>query len=284
MGSDSTGLVFAGNTLSDGLFKFRSVSNANDVDRVKKLLSGELYFSTYSQLNDPFEMRVSLKLDKNRAKRLHGIHQATKRSPIFKGLSPAKRLVKAAQISNRLNYNPSTLRNAANAHFQRMRTECFIFCLSATRDHPLLWSHYANNHTGVCIRFDHKANPFFGSAKVMYDEDFPTVTYPLVDNFSELTQKSILTKADYWSYEEEYRLFSVRMENESWHLGLNWSDAHRAHVLSAPILGLTLGAMISPEREEQLLRYCKTNLPKLSIDKAVISEDRFSITFNSVRF
>jgi len=273
---------FAGENVTEGLFKFRSYREAEDIDRVKNILGGRLYFSTCDQMNDPFEMRVLLSPHSNPRSRLKGVLKAAADVPAIRNLAPAKRLQKASQLSNKLASNPRLLRDAARGHYARMTKECFVFCMSATRSHPLLWSHYADKHTGICIQFDHKKVPFSGATKVEYSARYPIATYPFHEDLAELTQKGILTKAQYWHYEEEYRLFSVRIDNPSWHLGLNWPDEHTAEVSAGLITGITLGAKMPEKAKQELMKYCRENHPDIIIEQAEICEDRFAMSFREV--
>ncbi len=36
-----------------------------------------------------------------------------------------------------------------------------------------MWSHYANNHTGICIGFDTEVSPFNSTKKVTYNGERP---------------------------------------------------------------------------------------------------------------
>lgn len=282
MTTASSKLIFAHESVTEGLFKFRPYRTSDDIDRVKKLLSGQLYFAMCDQLNDPFEMRIILSPEPSGSLRLKGVLKGMLNVPGLKHLSPAKRLQRADQISNRLARQPQVLKVAATAHYARMRKECFLFCMSATRAHPLLWSHYADMHKGVCIQFDHTKVPFAGSCKVEYSTQYPKVVYPFDDDISKLTQKGILTKAQYWSYEEEYRLFSVRMDNESWHLGLEWLDPHIATVREGLVTGITIGARMPEDVKQDLVNYCGENHPEIAVEQTVICEDRFAMNFRSV--
>ena len=47
-----------------------------------------------------------------------------------------------------------------------------VYCLSEVCNSPLMWSHYAGSHTGICLEFDALAAPFTTSAtKVIYRSD-----------------------------------------------------------------------------------------------------------------
>ena len=151
------------------------------------------------------------------------------------------------------------------------------FCL---RLHPLLWSHYADSHQDVCIQFDHKRTPLVGAARVVYSNKYPVVTYPL-KSLSDLTVKGILTKAKYWQYEDEYRLFSIRSDdNDAWRLGLKWLDDHMAVVSPKCVIGITLGARMPEPQKKELESYCAEKHPEISIEQANICNDRFAITID----
>ena len=275
-----SGLTFAGENVREGLFKFRCCGTKKGLERVKNILRGKLYFSTCKQLNDPFEFRVRLQVEPSKKKRLSGLHRAMKDSHVMPKMSPAKRLEKAGQMANRLERNRNVLEKAARKHYERMKSECFIFCVSATRLHPLLWSHYADKHRGVCIQLDHKLTPLAVAAKVDYSCKYPVVTYPF-KNLSDLAVKGILTKAEYWQYEEEYRLFSIRSEdNDAWDLGLEWLDDHTAVVSPKCVVGITLGARMPEPQRKALVAYCAENHPEISIEQANICNDRFAIAID----
>lgn len=72
---------------------------------------------------------------------------------------------------------------------------------------PLLWSHYADRHRGVCLSFD-VPDHFLGRVEYARDRisDFPIIDEALV-------RRLLLTKFAHWSYESEYRLF-VALEDE----------------------------------------------------------------------
>ncbi len=66
-----------------------------------------------------------------------------------------------------------------------------------------MWSHYAADHTGICLEF-HLSNLLFTNVMgVIYEEEFPTI---LPGEMFDRVHDVILTKAKCWSYEEEFRL------------------------------------------------------------------------------
>jgi len=274
-------LRFAPDHATEGLFKLKPYSTETDRNRVKEILRGEIYFSTRSQLNDPFEMQLMLAPGSNFAARVKGMVRSMRDNAVTKHLSPARRLEQATRASRLIESNPEILRRTAQQHVDRMSTGCFIFCMSGNRTHPLLWSHYADSHKGICVHFDHKKDPFYCAAEVDYSPDFPRVAYPF-EGDAVLTQKGILTKAKFWKYEEEFRLFSVRMGNEAWHLGLKWLNKHIARIDPTAVIGITLGANMPHEDAEELVEHCSTHHPHIAIEQARLRESEFGLEFSPI--
>jgi hypothetical protein len=82
-----------------------------------------------------------------------------------------------------------------------------LLCFSEKWDHPLMWSHYASRHRGMCLVFE-LADQFID--RVKYSRQRLQIEWE-DEGAGKVTQsfmKSLLmTKADYWSYESEYRAF-----------------------------------------------------------------------------
>ena len=82
-----------------------------------------------------------------------------------------------------------------------------ISCFSLTNDEILLWSHYANNHKGLCIEID---TDFERSEDVSLEVIKYQNTIPWVkrDDGRLRTGKEILSSKIYkWNYEQEIRAF-----------------------------------------------------------------------------
>ena len=78
-----------------------------------------------------------------------------------------------------------------------------IYCLTPDPLSILMWSHYAADHTGICLEF-HLSNLLFNKVMgVVYQEEFPAI---LPEEMYSRVHDVLLTKAKCWSYEEEFRL------------------------------------------------------------------------------
>jgi hypothetical protein len=69
-----------------------------------------------------------------------------------------------------------------------------------------MWSHYAENHTGICLEFCCDNEVFSSAMKVLYSETYPLLD--LADNDTQTVLLPLLAKAKDWSYEDEYRLIA----------------------------------------------------------------------------
>jgi hypothetical protein len=83
-----------------------------------------------------------------------------------------------------------------------------LLCFAGDWSEPVMWSHYAEKHTGICLGFDVCRSKV---QQVSYQDDrilaalSPT---PTPDKLSEELQQQLLcTKSVGWRYEEEYRRF-----------------------------------------------------------------------------
>lgn len=95
-----------------------------------------------------------------------------------------------------------------------------IFSVSETPRNPLMWAHYANEHSGLCIGFD---GDIFSSEKITDEPKYSIAALqPMKINYDNYrfdrqneinyrdevyssVRKHLLTKSDEWIYEKEHR-------------------------------------------------------------------------------
>ena len=76
-----------------------------------------------------------------------------------------------------------------------------------------MWSHYANDHKGICLEFAND-NPLIKHARpVHYKNDYPEWTpQNFVLNTDANVLELVLTKAMDWSYEREWRIIASGLD------------------------------------------------------------------------
>jgi hypothetical protein len=82
-----------------------------------------------------------------------------------------------------------------------------VYCLSTHGDVPLMWSHYANAHHGVCLEFSVENDLFCGALAIEYLERYPQLD--LADDDKDAGLRALLTKSEHWRYENEFRLIAA---------------------------------------------------------------------------
>ena len=176
-----------------------------------------------------------------------------------------------------------------------------VLCLTENKDNILMWSHYAQNHSGAVIEFDTEHNLFNSCRRVIYSNEAPYIngSFTLKDEPSDLNisdMKEILsilyTKSDVWKYENEWRLYFNFMTN----LGLpsmlkdyvnaealenfkreisNSEKSIHLPLFNEHITAVYLGCNIDIGKERMIVQLCKKNYPKAKIYKSVLDEKCF---------
>lgn len=119
-------------------------------------------------------------------------------------------------------------RRSLQAMKKELSTNRGILSFSKTWKNPVLWSHYADKHRGVCLGFE---VPSSNLSKVKYvDYRFPRPKMP--DEV--FMEKLLTTKFKHWQYEREYRAFVALEENVD---GLYYADFSKQLTLKRVIIG-----------------------------------------------
>jgi hypothetical protein len=83
-----------------------------------------------------------------------------------------------------------------------MNKQYGVLCFCKGWRNPLLWSHYADKHRGMCLGFDVEDNTV---QPVYYVEDRPYIPYPFSGELKPISDQLLSTKYIDWQYEEELR-------------------------------------------------------------------------------
>jgi hypothetical protein len=177
--------------------------------RCKTSSRTRLYFSTPDQFNDPLDCSPIFKLagDLDDTAFLEELKKDEDEMIAEQGLAPQAE----AELRAQFGAHVTGMAEAIKRNVRKViRADLRIFCLSANYEHPLLWSHYWNSHTGVCLHFSVANGTMFGLARgVDYSEPRPPVLIPMRYNVGGDTyvgRAMSLIKAEFWRYESEYRI------------------------------------------------------------------------------
>lgn len=262
------------------LFRYRPIDDDNkSIDAFK---NDRLYFSTPNHFNDPFdavmyinqEMLISSILRDLNTGMEDYLSEKAKKS--LSTITPENkvfflRLLEDPQLRNK--FLQDVLREIEELKNSILENSKVI-CFSENHLSTLMWSHYAHYHEGFTLAY---SKDDLKNANV-YDSDDNIITIPLRlgavryqaqmpdcgEFFYEYFPQKLMGRPHYdytgfftqlmynktqeWSYEEEWRLCSIRDD---------YSQIDHAHYISIKPSAIFLGAKMSNKRKWQLYNIAK---------------------------
>ncbi|WP_316840059.1 DUF2971 domain-containing protein [Pedobacter gandavensis] len=176
--------------LPEKIYKFASISE----NTLKALREGYLWYSSPSSFNDPYDCyRHLLKFEPSKDDILAFVTKTTH--------------LKGRALELEIEYflaNPGFLPEAQFSNLPDTINEQGICCFTLNYKNTLMWSHYAKNHSGICMVFEPRKDiQSFFICKVRYAKEFIPVNYYEQNHIGLMFL--IVTKSDDWAYECEYR-------------------------------------------------------------------------------
>ena len=170
------------------LYKYHQLN----IHLMEMLTNAEFYMSKKSDLNDPLDSTYTISLE-NYLKLYFEKYPTLKDDPKYLDLMKSC-------YKWKIEKGESDWINDIDELQSKLRVTCF----TEDGNNPLMWSHYANNHTGVCLKFEPSK-----------DENLEKSIFPVsyTDELIEAKersdfQKCLLSKLTTWSIEKEWRIIS----------------------------------------------------------------------------
>lgn len=267
--------TFAGRDGKIELFKFRPFGTWKERFRVRQIVLGhKIYFARARELNDPFDLSPRLETVTREAL-LRGGNEYWDRRPD----APAEHREK--QLKYLATCDLASHRADAQRRMRETVEKNRVFSLAGNRDHPLLWSHYASGHTGLCVHFYCKGDTLFGgSMKVDYVKERKLV--PVEVNSvppHDLFQLVAMHKPTFWDYEEEYRWIKFADTDYSG-IPIKFNGPVATFPPSA-ITGITVGARMPQRNVAKVLKMAAKHVPALTVWRAV-ETDTYAFDFEKI--
>ena len=192
------------------------------------------------------------------------------------------------------------IRTERRSTHSRLREETWICSLSKVNDSLLMWSHYANNHKGVCVELNmaHVVNYVDGRCgrvvnnvglEVQYKDIVQKPDY--FQNHQNYHEYQISTKAKDWEYEHEWRLYIIDPSLKYIRLPFKPSSEKTYDwkiTRVYPQLGgecfesIYLGAMISDEDKQKTIKLARKLNPNIKIYQMTINPDAFKLDVSEI--
>jgi len=171
------------------LYKYRSFNSRG----LKEIFSkNEIFFSSPKNFNDPFDCKPNFYIDK----------------ALETQIGLVTTLADMTQVKEEIKKDVfAAVQNGINS--------IAVLSLSKTWEDIVMWSHYANEHKGICLGFNFEisSNPIFKTLEdVQYPENKELPIFNLDefyddsnDDYEEFAKDVLLTKYVDWQYEKEVR-------------------------------------------------------------------------------
>lgn len=274
------------------LYRYRALNGYSHEDVERILAHGQIRFSSPEWFNDPFDCRLPPAIDGIEAEKGSWLEES-----YVPTTYPALARAERAQAVEKL---MSSVDDLAIQHVQytlrKLIPNSGVLSLSETPDDIVIWSHYADSHRGVCLKFDrsklkfvqvfeeHYGEPYqrkddsgrheesFEAAPVDYAESVPTIR--LFRDPRQAWGASVFTKSKHWSYECEW---SVLVPPPGDAAGYGW------HPLPPDALaGVIFGCEIRPEDEGQVREWVKMGGGHVPLFRAEKKSGRFELEIREI--
>jgi hypothetical protein len=150
-----------------------------------------------------------------------------------------------------------------------------VYCLGPDVNNLLMWAHYADSHRGICIEFKTRDTVMCSALRVEYSE-----AYPLVRGYSTSEEENLvplLTKADAWRYEREYRLIAQERGNSTPHETL-LTDNNFLRINGSSILSIIVGCQGNFDDAQDVVAAVA---PHLTVKRASRVPNRFELAITA---
>ena len=214
-------------TFPEILYKYRSFQNHYHLGALKERV---LYFASPADFNDPFDSVVAPDLSGSAENHLRSAYATVNKA--FPGVGRREQRRRARARVKAARSDPHFAEDFIPDYEQSVQQQFGVFCLAKHPNNILMWSHYGDHHRGFCIGFDvgklwlsvlreFKLNMLIKESglessagvidlhKVRYNSDVPIFEWFKIkerEAWIRQYEELLVTKADLWAYEQEYRL------------------------------------------------------------------------------
>jgi hypothetical protein len=250
------------------------ISDSNRIYSLENLANNVLFFQKPVEFNDPFDSTYCIvpcpvkDFEK-------GVRKAiSDRYPEFPSAEVDKKVLEVCAARK-----PEEVLT----QYKRLKDDLFkrlgILCLAPNNTDILMWSHYADGHSGICLEIDFAncykylaaQHPIILVGAVGYSDDFPSEnlmsSYLSEDKNDALAeiQNVLFTKSTHWSYEREVRIICLDLGGKA----VKFGDSIYKSV--------TIGADTNPQGISEIKTALRKRGDNLPLYRATPKQDRYEL-------
>jgi hypothetical protein len=187
------------------LYKYKSLAGDNLAHTLEIIEQSLIYCPRPTQLNDPEECRPDFVLRDIRDPDYWPQVEAWVRRCVGHRPEPTSEEQIQTELARLTQHElEAMVAEARNEYRVEVDRRYRILSLADSPANSHLWTHYADNYAGICLRFF--VNPLFGTAyRMRYSDTLPALDLTDDDGLSALNATA-LVKRTRWATEGEYRM------------------------------------------------------------------------------
>lgn len=242
------------------MFKFYSIPNIETLAKIIGL-NPTIRFSSAFDLNDPFELKFNLKTN---------FESKTLKEKFFK-YKPNSSESEFENWKKDAKDDPNFLWSTEQEIRSKVAKRFRLCSFTHNNSNNLMWSHYTNNHEGICVEYTDlfvdyliSNTEFIHSNSVNYSEFPPTIDIPQ-DSIT-LANNIFFNKQIEWAYEQEFRII---IESDK--------DVDYIQFPHKFIKSVIIGSKASDKLVSTVINLCKPNGIKVLF--GITLGDTYNVTF-----
>ncbi len=277
------------------LYKYRECSDR----AIENLQDNLVWCGTLDNYNDPYEgyttlhflpiYKAFLNIEtlehyKNVLSQLNSVEEITKFASSELGFSSEEI---ESQITEQQIYQ-----DEYNKSFREKHRQSTAICSFAEEyDNRLMWSHYTDNHTGICIGYETKQMKKF-LYKVKYKNEIFDISNDIIKIMTHKgdskfnpriikPNQMVIQKDDVWKYEKEWRLINPRSRDTIDDFEFdNKTVENKGYTYKLTPSKLYLGTRILEENKFKLISIAKAQ--NLTVNQMIMDETSYKLIPNKI--
>jgi len=201
--------------MTEYLYRHRQIN----IRTIENIVNNKLSFSIGDTFNDPFDATSKIPTKFSPKSYSEFVRYNDPNLSAEEVASRTKAIHKALDPENCNHEAIVEIINGAISKIDYHLKNTYIACLNTNYREPLLWSHYADGHRGICLKFNKEKitsnDEVILSRKVDYNDEPIDIFREIIDVKSPAFKNYLFKKSSHWEYEEEYRLIARIARNET---------------------------------------------------------------------
>lgn len=263
--------------MPDSLFKYTKINHVSDY-----LSDNLMFISKINDLNDPYEGDILYDLE-----RLYELY-VNYYFGIILDIDYFDGEIDESDLQWYLsNISKEEVKNNFDEVIEKFNDTVSVVCLSECNTINPMWSHYSNDHKGVCIEYDFI--PDSNIKQLCFPMDYVRVTNN-EQVLEEILKKGVashrllseiyLKKSHDWDYEREWRV--VLFDDDSQNLLNISTDGYFKYIPFLKPKAVYLGLKIDEDDERDVIDLCKFN--NIPVYRMVKDNSNYNMAYEEVKW